>query len=95
MIQCDYCGTKAGEDDNYCSQCGEALEETDPTQVFHTIKTCPFCPSVKAPRVLRSPRPWRVLVCDKCGGSYRTLELIWSGPNTLELAVKHKDFLKA
>ena len=93
-MTCDYCGTEAPEDDLYCGQCGESLVETDPHKIFHCSKECPFCPSMKAPRVIRSPRPWRILLCDECGNSYRTLELIWSGPKTLELALKHKDFLK-
>ena len=95
IMNCDYCGSAASEDDNYCGQCGEELIETDPTEVFHTAKECPFCDTYKAPIVLKVPRPWRILSCTECGGTYRTLELRWSGPNTLELAVKHKGFLKA
>jgi len=91
---CDYCGSKASDEANYCSQCGEVLEETDPTQIFHCVKACPYCNTMKAPEVLRSPRPFRILHCNDCGGNYKTIELIWIGEKTFSFAEKHKSFLK-
>jgi hypothetical protein len=92
---CDYCGSKASSDEAmYCEQCGSELIQTDPSEIFHFIKACPFCPPMKAPKVVLSPRPWRVLVCKDCGNSYRTIELIWIGEKTFSLAEKYIKFLK-
>ena len=93
-MQCDFCGSQAAEEDSYCGQCGESLYPTSPEDVFHTFLQCPYCNTMKPPRVKHTPRPWRIICCDDCGQSYKTLELIWLGEKTLELAEKHKSFLK-
>ncbi|MFC1827321.1 hypothetical protein ACFLZQ_05280 [Thermodesulfobacteriota bacterium] len=92
-MNCEYCGTKSDADANYCSECGENLYQLELHEIFHTDKSCPFCPAMKAPIVIRTRRPWRTLFCTECENSYKTLEIIWSSEKSLEIAAKNRKLL--
>jgi|GEM_PF-6984956 len=82
---CPICGNRLRDGAAFCDRCG-ARAELLPEKHLH-LGECPKCGSARL-KVLKVDRPWRLIRCLTCRQTFRSVEVIYDGADTFQVAAE-------